>query len=415
MNLKAQRAAALKAAQDIAEAAKAAGIDLTEDEQTKISEHLDEVKALDEKIEAGAKSAALVSRLTSIKEPEPEHDGPVEGGQKSAAPRSIGERVVGSEAFRAFKAANPSGVSAGVPVHIDAKGVGGLADLGIGRKAALTSQIVGGGAYKETEPGYNSQLVADVPLTFLDLVTTGQTNVAYSEYRRVIAEVNNAAVVAESDLKPLSSVTTDTAESKAFVYADGFDVTNQTLADDGALVAFMDQRIRQHVRGVVEQKLFNGTGAGTQPQGILTATGTLAQVFDTDIVTSLARAIDKFETNNGETGLQAIVMHPTDIWTLRMLKGTDGHYLLGNPLQQGPIPTPWGVPLVRSNKLTVGTALVGRFDSVHFLELDPLNVLAFNQHKDYAQRNMSYVRAELRGRQLFYSPREVVVTTIKAA
>ena len=39
---------------------------------------------------------------------------------------------------------------------------------------------------------------------------------------------------------------------------------------------------------------------------------------------------------------------------------------------------------------------------------------AFNQHKDYAQRNMTYVRAESRGRQLFYAPREVVIADLTA-
>ena len=94
------------------------------------------------------------------------------------------------------------------------------------------------------------------------------------------------------------------AESKAYTYADGFDITNQTLADDGALAAFMESRIRQHVRGVIEDKLLNGTGAGTEPEGILTATGTLAQAFDTDVVTTLARSLETFEANNRQRSLR---------------------------------------------------------------------------------------------------------------
>ena len=43
------------------------------------------------------------------------------------------------------------------------------------------------------------------------------------------------------------NVSTDKADAKAYTYADGFTVTNQTLADDGALVAFMEGRIRFHV------------------------------------------------------------------------------------------------------------------------------------------------------------------------
>ena len=42
-------------------------------------------------------------------------------------------------------------------------------------------------------------------------------------------------------------------------------------------------------------------------------------------------------------------------------------------------------------------------------------MLAFNQHADYARRNMVYVRAELRAMQLIYNPREIVVADLTAA
>lgn len=401
------RAAALKAAQDIVAKAKAEDRDLTEAEQTEVEAKFAEIEELDKKIEAAEKSEKLVSRLTSIKEP-----APVEAPGEDAPEGGIGDRFVKSAAFKAFREAHPSGIGSGTPVRIEAKGLGGLDDLGIGTKATITTST--GNPAPQREPGYRNYLPVDEPLTFLDLITTGSTDVAYSEYAQVIAETNNAGIALEGALKGLSDVTTETAESKAFTYADGFDITNQTLADDGALAAFMEQRIKMHVRGVIEDKLLNGAGAGTEPTGILNTTGTLAQAFDTDVVTTLARSLETFEANNGNTAVQAIVMNPSDVWDLRLLKGSDGHYLLGNPLQQGPIPTPWGVPLVPSGRVAAGSALVGRFDSVHFLALDALSVLAFNQHKDYAQRNMVYVRAEQRGRQLFYVPREVVVADLTA-
>ena len=404
-----QRSTLVKAAKDIVTAAQTEGRDLTDDEQKDLTAKSAEIETLDAKIEAARKSADLVTRITSIKEPAPmgnpeSKDAPVGG---------IGDRFVKSEAFRAFRAANPSGVGSGTPIRIEAKGIGGVEELGIGTKATITTGTGYSGAVRDPA-GYYNALADDEPLTFLSLVTGGTTTVPYSEYARIIAETNNAAIVAEGDLKPLSDLTTDVAESKAYTYADGFDITNQTLADDGALAAFMESRIRQHVRGVIEDKLLNGTGAGTEPEGILTATGTLAQAFDTDVVTTLARSLETFETNNRNLAPQAIVMNPTDVWNLRLLKDSNGNYMLGNPLQQGPRPTPWGVPLIPSFAVAAGSSLVGRFDSMHFLALDQLSVLAFNQHKDYAQRNMVYVRAEQRGRQVFYAPREVVVADLTA-
>jgi hypothetical protein len=410
MNLKASRAAALKAAQDIVEQAKTDGRDLTDAEQAEIEVKTSEIAELDEKIEKARKSADLIGRLASVKtvDEEPAERESIVGG-------GIGAAFVKSGAFKAFRESHPSGVGSGTSIRIEAKGIGSVRDIGVGRKADLTTQT--GNPVAQREPGYRNALPVDEPLTFLDLITTGSTNVAYSEYAQVIAETNNAAVVLEGALKPLSDLTTGTQESKAYTYADGFVVTNQTLADDGALVAFMESRIRQHVRGVIEQKLFNGTGAGVEPLGIMNTTGTLSQAFDTDVVTTIARALETFQSNNGNADVQAIVMNPADIWALRLLRedGATGPYLLGNPLQQGITPTPFGTPLVASNKVTVGSALVGRFDSVQYLELEPLNVVAFNQHENFAQLNKSYVRAESRGRQLFYMPREVVVADLTAA
>lgn len=402
------RAAALKAAQDIVDGAKASARDLTKDEAETIEAKFAEVEVLDGKIEEARKSAALVDRLAgfNVKDVEDFEAPSVEGG--------IGERFVKSDAFAAFRQSHPSGVGSGSPIRIEAKGVGNARDLGIGTKATITTQTGYTGPVRDPQ-GYYNGLPGDEPFTFLSLVTTGTTDVPYAEYARIVSETNNAAIVPEGELKPLSDVTTGLAESKAYTYADGFDITNQSLADDGALAALMEQRIRQHVRGVVEDKLLNGTGAGVEPEGILNTTGTLSQAFDTDVVTTLARSLELFETTNKNLAPQAIVMNPRDVWNLRLLKDTNGNYLLGNPLQQGLIPTPFGVPLVRSSAVAVGSSLVGRFDSMHFLELEGLNVLAFNQHKDYAQRNMVYVRAETRGRQVFYAPREVVVGDLTAA
>ena len=407
MNLRQQAAELKSAMQAIVDGAKAAERDLTDDEATEIETKAAEHAALIERAEKAEKATALVRELASA--PTPTDDTP-DGGAKA---QTIGQAFVESDAFKAFKSANPTGIGSGTPVRIEVKGVGGIDDLGIGRKATIDSST--GQVRNDREPGYRNYLPVDEPLTFLDLITTGNTNQAYSEYAQIVSETDNAAIVAEGALKPLSDLATNVVESKAYTYADGFDITNQTLADDGALATFMESRVRRHVLGVVEDKVLNGAGAGTEPTGILNTTGTLAQAFDTDVVVTLARSLEKFSANNGNSNVQAIVMNPTDIWDLRLLKGTDGHYLLGNPLQQGPIPTPWGVPLVPSNRVTAGSALVGRFDSVNFLQLEALNVLAFNQHKDYAQRNMVYVRAEMRGRQLFYAPREVVVADLSAA
>lgn len=390
-----------------AESIKAAAVEgYSEDQVSRLEAIQEEVTELQAKAARAGQADSLFATLSALKGDDTGHEAPAERDGLTPA-----ERFVKSAGYRDFRQNHPSGVGSGTPVRIEAKGIGSVEDL-IGRKATITTQT--GNPSPAREPGYRNYLAPDAPLTFLDLITTGTTDQSFSEYAQIIAETNGAAVVAEGALKPLSDVTTALQESKAFTYADGFDVTNQTLSDDGALVAFLESRIRSHVMGVVEQKLFNGTGAGTEPLGIMNTSGTQAQAFSVDVITTLARALEKFQNTNGNTSPQAIVMNSADIWALRLIKESGVGYMVGNPFMQGATPMPWGVPIVQSNKVAAGVALVGRFDSVQFLQLEALNVLAFNQHKDYAQRNMTYVRAEMRGRQLFYAPREVVVADLTA-
>ena len=230
MNLKEQYEAALKAAREIAESAKAEDRALTGDERATIEGKLSEADDLKARIEEAAEGDALLERLKGM-------GGSAIKGSSTPEGGSIGEKFVASESYQAFKAAHPSGVGSGTPVRIEAKGLGGIDDL-LGRKETITTGTGQVGPVRE--PGYRNELKPDEPLTFLDLVTTGVTDIPYGEYAQIVSETNNAAIVAEGELKPLSDVTTAKAESKAYTYADGFDVTNQTLQDDGALAAFME-------------------------------------------------------------------------------------------------------------------------------------------------------------------------------
>ena len=391
-------------AKAIMDAAK--GRDFTAEEVTQLEDlHAKAVDAKDA-MERSKKATDMVNAMLGAKDTDHDESGNPKGDDHLTG--SLAERFTKSASFKAFRKDRPEGSELSGSWNIKASGLGSAEDLGIGTKATITT-ATGQFVAEQRLPGYRSQLL-DEGLSFLDLITGGTTQASFIEYATIVAETNNAAIVAEGELKPLSDVTTGKAEAKAYTYADGFDVTNQTLADDGALVAFMDQRIRYHVRNAVVDKLINGSGTG-EPAGILNTTGVQQQAFVTDVLTTLGNALGKVE--DVQVDPQAIVMNSKDIWALRFLKDAQGRYIFGGPSERGPISV-WGVPVVKSNRVAQGTALAGNFRSLHFLEREALSVQLFNQHKDYAQRNMSYVRAELRGMQLFYSPRDVVVADLTA-
>ncbi|MCW2957125.1 MAG: phage major capsid protein [Thermoleophilia bacterium] len=400
---------ARKSALALVEQVKAEGRDLNDDEMKKAEELHAQYTEAKAQAERSEKAASLVAGLAGAPTEAPEGVDVERGagsseGQKSA----LGWRIVQSDAFKSFRKAHPTGTDGGTPVRVEVKNVGDLSDIGM--KATLDTTF--GQARPTALPGYQNYLPAasNIAPTLLDLITVGQTDSATLEYRQVVAETNSAAIVAEGALKPLSDITTDAADAKVFTYADGFDATNQFLADEPALATFMDGAVRQHLRMLIEDRLLNGPGGASAPTGILATTGVQAQAFTTDVLTTLANALQKVDDVNGEA--QAIVLHPSKAWALRLLKDADGRYLSGGPFSDSTFTSLWGVPVVMSRRVATNTALVGNFRTVNFLQREPLSVLAFNQHKDYAQRNMVYVRAELRAMQLIYSPREIVVATL---
>lgn len=365
---------------------------------------LAEVEAFDQQWADYEKSQDLLNRLKDGQknaDPDVETNAPAGG---------VGDLFIKSAGFAAFKAAHPTGVDGGTPVDIKATGLGGLEQIGF--KAASTLTTASGQPSPERLPGYVDLLVAP-QLTILDLISTGHSDSATLEYAQIVSENDGSAIVAEGALKPLSDITTAIKDAKVFTYADGFDATNQFLSDEPALAAFMNQQVQRHLRGKIEDQVLNGAGGSSAPYGILATSGVQAQAFDTDIITTIAKSLEKLDAT--ATDVQAVVVNPSVAWGLRLLKDGQGRYLSGGPFSEGKVLNLWGIPIVTSRRVAANKAVIGDFRTVHLLERDPLSVLLFNQHKDYAQRNMVYVRAEWRGKQPIYAPRDLLVATLTGA
>lgn len=312
---------------------------------------------------------------------------------------TVGERFVNSQAYKTWKTANPHGVEGGTPISIKAENVGG----GVIARKALTNAGVGN-ARSERQAGIDD-LVYRPPRRLLDLVTRGTTNTPWFEFRQIVSKTNNAAVVPEatsttltttaSGYKPVSGLTTTTAEAKAFVYADGMEVTNMELSDDGIMSSIIDSTLTENLEILVEDMLLNGSGAAGVPKGILATSGVLQQAFDTDVQKTLRKAITKLYTTSGAQ-IRGVVMNPADDEAWDLLKDSHGDYIYANaPYQQGP-KTAWGFERILSQSVAVGQAIIGDFSQIHLLQLEALSILAFNQHADFARRNMTYIRAEER-------------------
>jgi HK97 family phage major capsid protein len=418
MNLKAKLAALLA---EVEELSKKSADDLTEEDVARIPELKSEIDAVQAKIKAQEDAAAALKSAVTVEDEKPAPERESRKGREGAA-ESVGDAFVGSEALKAFRERHPNGVAKGTPISIEAKSVTSKKASMRAIKAPLNT-VDNGDTTPTRLPGIED-VTYRKPNTLLDLITVGTTDAAWLEYRQLISVTNNAKIVREygttapggtapSDgLKPISDLQTRTADAKAHTYADGIEATQQELNDDGALASLINGILTQNLRDEIERVVLVGDEDNDEPNGIMNTTGVLQQAFATDAVTSVRKGKTLlWETTS--TAPQAIVLNPEDDEEFDLLKDDMGRFYGNGPFGTGP-QSIWAVPRVTSAAMPKGQALMGDFRAFQLLIFEALAILAFNQHKDYAQRNLVYVRAELRALQLFRQPAKLAVVQLAA-
>lgn len=408
--------------------------DFTDEQMEEASTIAADVKSLRDSIAKDDAARAAVKAIADSDPGDEESDEDEDGvGEKSSAARVVrvndrddrtvakafGDTFVKGAAYQSFRKAYPSGIGAGTPVDLGKTSIGSMDEYFATRKALLTTTV--GHVQPVRMPTVD--LVDRNRLTFLDLVSRGQTAGNF-EYVQITSVTRNAKIVPEATaandaaaLKPVSEIATQLADAKVYTYADGYDVTNQLLADAPAFATYMNTELAYSLDSVVEDKLLNGTGVSGEPTGILATTGVQEQTYTAgtgiDEVTAKAfvravrQAITKVTRLPGGT-VDAVVLSPEMDEAIDLLQDANERYYSGGPFGSGPA-TLWGRPRVTSERLTDTHAILGDFKQVALLDREGLSVTAFNQHKDYAQRNMVYVRAELRAAQAIWKPSRLVV------
>src|SRR5690606_19542873 len=105
--------------------------------------------------------------------------------------------------------------------------------------------------------------------------------------------------------------------------------------------------------------------------------------------------------------VDAVLVSPEDDEEIDLMQDENGRFYGAGPFSMGPSSL-WGRPRVVSELLDPGQFILGDFKQIALLDREGLSVLAFNQHKDYAQRNLTYVRGELRAAQVIWKPNRLV-------
>lgn len=313
--------------------------------------------------------------------------------QSKAAPETLGQMVIKSDAFKQY-AAGATG-----KLKFQANTIIGQS----GSPLENSSTIVAPQRLAGIIPG------ATRLLRIRDILPQGNTTSNLVEYSRELLFTNNAAETNEGVKKPESVLTFEEANAPVKTIAHWIKVSKQVLADAPALQSYIDTRMRYGVEYRIDSQLINGNGTNPNISGLLDSGNFTAAdtplTADTALDT-LNKAIYKvYEADYAPT---AILLNPADWGAIERTKATDGQYIIGNPTGLlGPVL--WGLPVIVSNAVPQGTFLVGAFDiAAQVWNRENTVVELFEQDEDNVQKNLLTLRAEARLALAIYRPASLV-------
>lgn len=259
------------------------------------------------------------------------------------------------------------------------------------------------------------------PLTFADLLLSGQASTNTVRYIVEGTATSGAAGVAEGGNKPESVLGLSTKDEPIKKIATLLPVSDEMLEDGPAIQSYINGRLTLFIRIEEERQLFRGASGGNEVQGVLTSRAVPVYVGGTvdDVGAQLFKGLNSMR-GSAFIEPEFIVMHPTDWQTLRLLQDTAKQYYGGGPFQgpygsgqnlqssgqvAGVQDNVWGKPIyVTAQVGGAGTALIGTHANAQVWRRGGLSVEATNSHASFFANNLVAIRAEERLGLAVYRP-----------
>lgn len=231
-----------------------------------------------------------------------------------------------------------------------------------------------------------------------DLIGVQQTTLAAIPYVRELNSVANAlsaSTVAEGASKPEATIELTPDIAPVQVIATTIPITTQILEDGVTLVGYINGRLVYMLKIREELEILSGNGITPDLKGILSYSDVQAQAFTTDTITTIGNAIAKVEIVDGFA--DGIAMNPADFWAMATHRASVNTSLDAQSFTNTPQNFVWGLPAVRTNAITLGTALVGNYAmGATLFDRSQSGVRVFEQHGTFAKENKVLLRAEER-------------------
>lgn len=244
------------------------------------------------------------------------------------------------------------------------------------------------------------------PLVIADLLGKGVTTSNNIEFPVQASFTNNAAVVAENTLKPVSDLGTDLKSVPVRTLAHTMKASRQILDDAPQLQSFIDSQMRYGLELAEETEILNGDGTGQHMLGIIPQASTYSGAFTVPGETNIDRlALGLLQAELTLVRPEGVVVHPSDFRRIILTKDAQGRYVVGDPLGQDFIPVLWSVPIVSSLSIPAGTFLLGPFRTgAQLFSRMEAEVLISTEDQDNFVKNMVTIRAEERMALAVYRP-----------
>lgn len=404
MGLKAQFEAAKDEAAALVIAARSEDRGLTDEETLKFQSLMKTAQDVKAAMEKAVHDQELLKEVNALGDPSSpsDEDGPATYGIGGTP----GDRFVNAPAFKQWMRQYPNGRIPESAKNITSPPVTfkGLKDLQFQQKTLVTSSNHATSAGPLVPYDYRGLLDTGTfqrPLTIRDIITVGATASDAVEYAIVSSFTNNAAAVAEatastgtSGTKPESALATTRATASVKTIAHWIPATKRALADAAQIRTLIDNFLRYGLEEQLENQIVAGDGVGENFTGLMNVSGVQTQAFTTDLLTTYRNARTKVRTI-GRTNPQAYIINPVDWQNVSLMTNNMGGFYFGGP---GEIAQPrmWGLPVIESEAVPAGTALVGDFSYAVLWDREQLTVQASDSHSDYFVRNMVAILAELR-------------------
>jgi HK97 family phage major capsid protein len=346
-----------------------------------------EIRSFTEKVSSTI--AEQSSRLLAL---EQKATSPRYGSDYNEQSQTIGEKLIGSENFKAF-------TSAGLPRS-------GKIRIGDLHKTALVNSTLGSSTLVQAD---RRGILPPIQrrLTVRDVLPQAQTSSNAIEYPKESSFTNNAAPqysagAYENVTKAESAISFTLNLVPVTTVAHWLPVSRQLLDDAPGLSAYVNSRLLYGLKKKEEEELLNGSGI----QGHLSGLITNATAFETNYSDTSGTYLDALRKGAlqllaADLNPDVCIVNPVDWDTAISTKESgsgisSGQYIFADPAFM-PRNEVWGMRVVVTNSMTQSQFLIMDSNQAGMIfDRQDATVEVSREHSDYFVRNMAAVLVEER-------------------